>query len=204
MESQQHIDERGVTVESHRSFRLSRRPDAVLSSGSTSYHKRWFPALFSGFLLGQQLFVIALVGQVTPENLVFLGISILILAVFISLHRCLVFCLVDEVVDEGDFLLVRNGRHQERVPLGSIAGVLDNRVSKTVRITLNLDQPCRFGQKITFIPRYRFGWIPWGPGPHPLVYELRSRVEAVRGNQPGINSKKSEPGTAAEGGGGGG
>jgi len=202
MESQQHIDERGVTVESHRSFRLSRIPDAVLSSGSTSYHKRWFPALFSGFLLGPQLFIIALVGHVTPQNLVFLGISILILAVFISLHRCIVFCL-DEVVDEGDFLLVRNGRHQERVPLGSIAGVLDNpSLSPFSRITLNLDQPCRFGQKITFIPRYRFGWIQWGP--HPLVYELRSRVEAVRGNQPGINSKKSEPGAAAEGGGGGG
>jgi hypothetical protein len=39
-------------------------------------------------------------------------------------------------------------------------------------------------------------------GLHPLVDELRSRVEAVRGNRPGMNSKKAEPNAAADGGGG--
>ena len=104
----------------------------------------------------------------------------------------------EPVVDEGDFLLVRSERHQERVPLGSIAGVLDGPTMRPFQITLNLDQPCRFGQKITFIPRYRLVWN----GLHPLVDELRSRVEAVRGNRPEMNSKKAEPGAAADGGGG--
>ena len=114
-----------MTVESHRSFRLSRRPDAVLSSGSTSFYKRWFPAIWLGLpavaLLGQ-LFRIARVGHVTPKDLGLLGVCILFLAVGIPIFRRLAFCLVDEVVDEGDFLLVRSERHQERVPLGSIAG----------------------------------------------------------------------------------
>jgi hypothetical protein len=86
----------------------------------------------------------------------------------------------------------------ERVPLGSIAGVLDGPTMRPFQITLNLDQPCRFGQKITFIPRYRLVWN----GLHPLVDELRSRVEAGRGNRPGMNSKKAEPNAAADGGGG--
>lgn len=201
MESQQHIGERCVTEESHRSFRLSRRPDAVLSSGSTSFYKRWFPAIWLGLpavaLLGQ-LFRIARVGHVTPKDLGLLGVCILFLAVGIPIFRRLAFCLVDEVVDEGDFLLVRSEGHQERVPLGSIAGVLDGPTMRPFQITLNLDQPCRFGQKITFIPRYRLVWN----GLHPLVDELRSRVEAVRGNRPEINSKKAEPGAAADGGGG--
>ena len=173
----------------------------MLSAVSTSFYKRWFPAIWFGLpttiLLGH-LSRIVWVGQITLEDLGLLGGCCLFLAVGLPIFRRLAFCLVDEVVDEGDFLLVRSERHQERVPLGSIAGVLDGPTMRPFQITLNLDQPCRFGQKITFIPRYRLVWN----GLHPLVDELRSRVEAVRGNRPGMNSKKAEPNAAADGGGG--
>lgn len=173
----------------------------MLSARSTSFYKRWFPAMWLGLpaiiLLGH-LSRIAWGGHTTLEDLGLLGGCCLFLAIGIPIFRRLAFCLADEVVDEGEFLVVRSGRRQERVPLGSIVGVLDGPSIKPFQITLNLDQPCRFGQKITFIPRYRFAWN----GLHPLVDELRMRVEAVRSDRPEINAKKAEPTAAADGGGG--
>ena len=171
----------------------------MLSAVSTSFYKRWFPAIWFGLpttiLLGH-LSRIVWVGQITLEDLGLLGGCCLFLAVGLPIFRRLAFCLADEVVDEGEFLAVRSGRHLERVPLGSIAGVLDGPSVKPFQITLNLDQPCRLGQKITFIPRYRFAWN----GLHPLVDELRIRVEAARGRLPGMNAKKAEPIAGSDGG----
>ncbi len=169
----------------------------MLSAGSTAFYKRWFPAMWLGLpaiiLLGH-LSRVVWVGHVTVEDIGLLGGCCLLLAVGIPLFRRLAFCMADEVVDEGEFLAVRSGRHLERVPLGSIAGVLDGPSMKPFQITLTLDQPCRLGQKITFIPRYRFAWN----GLHPLVDELRTRVEAARDNRPELNAKKAEPTDAAD------
>lgn len=172
----------GTTVASHRSFRLATRSDAVLSSRSTSFHKRWLPVLLAAYpvlVLSATVLGIAQAGRVTPTDIVFLVAACLVLAVGYRLFRSFSCRVVDEVVDDGASLIIRNNGIDERVSLANVEAVLDGPVVRPVLITLRLGLPCRFGREVTFMPRYRFTWNDL----HPLVDELRTRVAAAKAGQ---------------------
>ena len=92
--------------------------------------------------------------------------------------RMFVFDLVDEVWDDGNHLIVRNGKQEERIPLSTIMNVNYMRANPP-RITLTLRKPCHFGNEITFSPVTRNMWFkPFSK--NPIVQELIERIDAAR------------------------
>ena len=186
-----------MTMAAHRTFRLSRRPDAVLSSGSTSLDKRWLPSIwlaFSAVALFGSLVRIVRAGRFEISDIGFLGLPCLLLALGFAIFRHVSFCLVDEVIDEGESLVIRSNGLEDRVPLRHIVAVLDGPAIRPWLIRLRCDPPCRFGREVTFMPRYR---SPWHRSPS-IIDELRVRVLAIIGDWPPVNREKAEPGVGAD------
>jgi len=92
------------------------------------------------------------------------------------LMRKLVFDLVDEVLDTGDALIVRNRGREERVALANITNVSYSPFINPPRVTLSLRQPSLFGTKVTFCAPVRF--MPFTTSP--VVDELIERIDAAR------------------------
>jgi len=93
--------------------------------------------------------------------------------------RKLVFDLVDEVLDAGDSLLVRNGSQHEQVPMSDIMNVSYSQLVNPPRVTLSLRNPGTFGSKISFCAPVRF--VPFSTSP--VIDKLIERIDAARGRQ---------------------
>jgi hypothetical protein len=92
--------------------------------------------------------------------------------------KLLIWNLVDEVEDHGDYLVVRNQDEQERIPLSNISGVSGTMMTNPPQVTLRLVTPGRFGSKVTFTPAMHFRFNPFAK---PLIVdELRDRVDRAR------------------------
>jgi hypothetical protein len=92
--------------------------------------------------------------------------------------RRLYMDLMDEVLDGGDFLLVRNDGKEERVALSNIANVSASLGSNMVRITLRLLVPSRLGSEIVFMPPLRTSFLSLTKSP--VAEDLIARVQAAR------------------------
>jgi hypothetical protein len=66
--------------------------------------------------------------------------------------RKLVWDLVDEVYDCGDFLLVRNAGKEDRVALSNIMNLSAATMTNPPRVTLRLSTAGKFGNEIVFSP----------------------------------------------------
>jgi hypothetical protein len=147
-----------------------------ISSRSTFFSKRVFPLIWFGFLA---FFFIAALLAKKPEGALSAGIFIMpifmvILGYFVM--KKLVFDLADEVLDDGDSLVVRFGSDQDRIPLSQIMNVSYSYMSNPARVTLTLRTPGRFGKEITFSPPQRF--VPFAKSP--IVADLIDRIDAAR------------------------
>src|SRR5579875_479267 len=69
------------------------------------------------------------------------------------LFRRLAWDLADEVRDGGNFLLVRKGPVEQRIPLANVMNVSMSQFTHPRRLTLRLRTSCAFGDEIAFIPR---------------------------------------------------
>jgi hypothetical protein len=142
-----------------------------ISSRSTFLYKRIFPLFFIGFLglwaWGGYQGGMPLVFFIVP---VFMGIF------FYFLMKKLVFDLADEVLDAGDYLIVRFGSEQEQIPLSEIINVSYAHMMNPPRATLTLRTPGHFGKEISFSAPIRF--LPFAKSP--LLTELIERVDAAR------------------------
>jgi hypothetical protein len=120
----------------------------MITSRTTKFYKRVFPALWFGFLA---LFVVdILMGPV--ENAIFVVVPIAMGVLGFVLMRNLVWDLVDEVYDIGDYLVVNNRGEQDTIPFSNIMKVSSFTSMHPPRITLRLEHPCKFGSEITFSP----------------------------------------------------
>ncbi len=146
-----------------------------VSSKATFYYKRIFPILFFGILLLVAV-VPALTGSGQPPPLTFLIIPAAMAAFAYVLMKKLVFDLVDEVWDDGDALIVRNGAREERIALADIKNVSYSVLTNPPRVTLSLRQPSNFGSQVTFCALLRL--IPFST--NPIVDELIERIDAGR------------------------
>ena len=95
-----------------------------VSSKATFYYKRVFPIAFFGILL------LVIVGPVLlgsnpaqPPPLPFFIIPAAMAVFAYVVMKKLVFDLVDEVLDDGDALIVRNGTTQDRIAFADIKNV---------------------------------------------------------------------------------
>jgi hypothetical protein len=94
-----------------------------LSSNATFFYKRILLPIWLGFLLIfiAVLLFAALTSGRLPSLPLLIGAPASVLAYFIM--RMLVSDLVDEVLDAGDALIVRNGDQEERIALSEIVNI---------------------------------------------------------------------------------
>ncbi|MEI2455907.1 hypothetical protein [Lysobacter firmicutimachus] len=109
----------------------------------------------------------------------------LIVFAAIGLVACFMFGMeswrfADEVSDAGDALIVRKGKRELRVALRSIVQVDCSRFGRPTVLTLWLEVPDAFAQRIVFVP---MGPWPLFFGRHRLAEQLQSRVRQAQGLQ---------------------
>jgi hypothetical protein len=145
----------------------------------TFFHKRVFPLIWFGILiLGiARTLLQSWFGEsppATPPPVLIVPALMLVFGCF--LMKILVFNLVDEVIDAGDALIVRNRGLEERIALTDIANVDYPPFAEPPRVTLSLRNPGTFGDRVTFLvstssPSFVANQI---------VDELTERVDAAR------------------------
>jgi hypothetical protein len=151
-----------------------------ISSAATFSQKRVFPAICFGFI-GFAI-VAAFVGMLQRGRFEPLPIIIpsALAIIFYIVMKNFVWVLVDEVWDDGDELVVRNGRIEERVALSNITNIGYTTSSRPPRVTLTLRQRGQFGEEINFCPLDRRFFGSLGFSKSPIVDELIERVDAAR------------------------
>ena len=147
-----------------------------LSSKLTFFWKRMFPVLWFGFL---GFFLVAgLLGMLFRKEfeIGLLTIPIVMAGFGYFIMKLLVFDLVDEVLDDGDTLVIRNNHQEERIALTNIINVSFAQFTNPQRITLTLRDACIFGKEVTFSPLSRV--LPLST--HPISLELIDRINEKR------------------------
>jgi hypothetical protein len=149
-----------------------------ISSHTTFYYKRVFPVVWFGFVL--LFLVFAYFGRAKSGGagmLPFFIVPILMLVFGYVLMNKLIFDLVDEVLDAGDALVIKNKGQQERTALANIINVNYSPFMNPPRVTLSLRRPSIFGDQVTFCAPIRI--MPFATSP--VIDELIRRVDAARG-----------------------
>jgi hypothetical protein len=148
-----------------------------ISSGSTAFYKKVFPLVWFGFL---GFFVVTTVTRDTLADgqWAFLIIPSLMAVFGFILMKKLVWDLVDEVHDGGDFLVVKNGDEEERIPLSNVMNVSASTNMNPPRITLRLVNPGKFGSEVSFSPASRISFNPFAK--NPVAEDLIVRVDRAR------------------------
>ena len=112
-----------------------------ISSGLTVFNKKIFPAFWSGLLA---CVVVATVATgAAQEDMMFLVIPAVMAVFGFIVMKQLVWDLMDEVYDCGDFLLVRNRDEEDKVALSNIMNGNAPTVMNPPRITLRLVVPSK-------------------------------------------------------------
>jgi hypothetical protein len=151
-----------------------------ISSALTGFYKRAFPLLLLGFvgIVLTAVFRDEEARQALPIVVVTCGLMFTLWAV---LFKRMIWDLVDEVEDHGDYLLVRNRGDEERVALANIMNIGASTFINPPRVTLRLVKPGRFGSEVTFSPAKRFSLNPFAK--HPVVDGLIERAHRARSRQ---------------------
>ncbi|MBN8742076.1 MAG: hypothetical protein BGP24_17925 [Lysobacterales bacterium 69-70] len=148
-----------------------------ISSDSTWFYKKVFPAMWFGLLAA--FFVVSVTGNgLSTGGWKFLLMPCLMAIVGFFVMKNVVWDLVDEVHDCGDSLLVRNGSEEERIPLSNIINVNASTQTRPPRITLRLARPGRFGSQVAFSPPSKISFNPFAL--NPVAEDLIVRVDQAR------------------------
>ena len=148
-----------------------------ISSRTTFFYKRIFPAFWFGFLIlliAIPLFFGGMRDGPPPFPLLIVPLIMMGFGYFIM--KKLVFDLVDEVWDDGATLLIRNGGQEQRVAFRDIKNVSYSTVINPPRVTLSVRQPTTFGDQIAFVAPVRF--VPFTTSP--VINDLIERVDHAR------------------------
>ena len=139
----------------------------------TKWMKKPFP--------GMALVIVGamLVGGVftAPFNAANLLFAMALIGAAIVIQRAVTRNLADEIMDGGEYLLVRADGIEEKVMIQDVMTVHRGFGHNPERVILRLRRPSRLGDTIAFIPRGQ-RWFPFVE--HPLVLELRTRAELLR------------------------
>ena len=147
-----------------------------ISSGYTAFMKKGFPVFWFGFIA---LFVAIALSRSGVRADPMLLIAPCALAVFgYFIFKKLVFDLVDEVYDCGDYLLIRNGGEEDHLALSNVMNVNSSTYTNPPRITLRLVNPGKFGSEVAFSPVRKFTLNPFKP--NPVAEDLIVRVDKAR------------------------
>ena len=150
-----------------------------ISSNSTVFYKKWFPLLWFGFIAF--FIVTSIISGATNKTPLFLIIPSLMAVLGFFLMKKLVWNLVDEVYDGGDFLLVKNKGEEERIALSNIMNVSASISMNPPQITLRLVTPAKLGSEISFSPKFKFSMLPFAK--NEVAEDLIVRIDKARSNR---------------------
>jgi hypothetical protein len=148
-----------------------------ISSGQTFFMKRIFPWMMLVFL-AIPFVAIPLAQGREPPPMQFLLLPLIMLPVFFIIFRKLVWDLADEVYDGGDYLLVKSGGKEDRIPISNIMNVSSTLMVNPPRLTLRLVTPGKFGKEVTFSPARPFTLNPFAR--NEIAENLIERVDRAR------------------------
>ncbi len=137
--------------------------------------KRVFPVLFLVIMAIPYVIGRNIPGGMPPPMFI---VPLVMLPVLYVIMRKLVWDLADEVYDGGDYLLVKAGGREERIPLSNIMNVSATLMVNPPRITLRLVNPGRFGKEINFIPVRPVTLNPFAK--NAVAEDLIERVDKAR------------------------
>jgi hypothetical protein len=138
---------------------------------------KWvFPIVWFGILA--VIFVAALLGDKTKSDPMVIAMPLIMAAFGFFIIKHFVWNLADEVLDYGDYLLVRKGGEEDRIPLSNIMNVSSTVATNPKRITLRLLKPGKFGPNVHFSPPGRFTLNPFAP--NPVAEDLMMRAHRAR------------------------
>jgi len=146
----------------------------------TFFHKRIFPVIWFGFLA-----VFVTTALLAPSSrgaqppLPFIIIPLFMAGFGYWIMKKLIFNLVDEVLDAGNALVVRNGGKEERIALSDIKNINYSPYVSPPQVILSVRRPTVFGDTISFCAPVRL--VPFSSSP--AIQELIDRVDAARQKQ---------------------
>lgn len=145
----------------------------------TFFYKRVFPIMWFGITAA--VFFGGLVKVIVSDpvaNVPFLIVPVAMAIIGYQFMKRLMFNLVDEVLDAGDALVVRNGGREERIALADIKNVNYFPYGSPPQVTLSLRRPGIFGDMIVFCGPLRV--LPLASSPI-VDAKLIDRIDAMRG-----------------------
>lgn len=150
-----------------------------LTSKVTFFYKRVFPLIWFGFL-GFFIFV-GLFSTATQKGpgVMFLVVPIGMAIFGYFIMKKLVWDLLDEVYDEGNSLLFRNGNQEVRVNLKDIKNVSYSTMTNPPRVTVSVRYKTVLGDELTFSPPA--SWVPFKKNED--IERLIDRIDEARGNR---------------------
>lgn len=153
-----------------------------ISSKMTFFYKRIFPAFWFGFLILFIAIPLFFAGAPNgPPLFPFLIVPLIMFGFGYFVMKKLVFDLVDEVWDDRDTLLIKNGGQEDRVALRDIKNVSYSTVINPPRVTLSVRQPTTFGDQIAFVAPVRV--VPFTTSP--IINDLIERIDQARQGRAG-------------------
>jgi len=147
-----------------------------ISSSLTFYYKRVFPVIWiggCGLIGGLGLYA----GLSKGSGLFPFVIVMPIIFVFgIYFMKKYVFDLVDEVLDDGDALVVKNNGREQRIALADITNVSYAAMTSPPRVVLSLRHPTVFGDQVAFCAPVQIMMMSQSP----VIIDLIKRVDRAR------------------------
>ena len=151
-----------------------------LSSKWTYFYKKVFPLLwFTGLaaMAVTGLCASSAKSPNAPPAIIFLMVPAFMSFVGYMIMKNMVFDLLDDVLDEGDSLVLVKGDIKDTIRISDIINVSDAYLINPPRITLLLRQPCRFGKEVAFSPARSFQFNVFKR--NPIAQELIERVHKL-------------------------
>ena len=150
-----------------------------ISSRQVFFLKWFLPGIFILAGAGIPLMTWLLEPSRVPPTVFVL--PVVMLAVGFLVMKKLVWDLADEVLDGGDYLVVKKGRIEERVPLTNIMNVSATTMVNPPRIELRLAERGRLGDQIAFSPVKNATLNPFAR--NAIADDLIVRVDRARANR---------------------
>lgn len=113
-----------------------------------------------------------------PIPLFFMVFPVVMGVIGYFIMKKMIFDLVDEVYDFGEYLVVKNNNEEDKVLLSNIRNVSYSYLINPKRVTLSLREPILFGKEISFSPPVMMTLNPFQK--NPLIEELIERIDKAR------------------------
>ena len=142
-------------------------------STSPFFLKKVFPTFWLGFVI--IFFVISIVFGAYEKSIMFIVTPIIMFIFGSILFKKLVWDLCDLVIDEGESLLIKKGKLEQRVYLKDIVNI-NHQLSSPERVVLSVRSEGSIGKELAFIPLFHMRLF----STNKHVLELISRVDNAR------------------------